>query len=217
MPVVGRTKYTDDGAIIPELTDDQKHELDQKMKLADKALKEQGKAKYKVELMFVRARSTWKPTWGAISIWESGAKLHGGGDGAMYFCPGKKLGKNDCEMPIPSYSNAMGHMVCPHCGSVWDSKAPHNVHIGNYTMRTWAELLYKYYRVLGHDADLYLKHSPDDIRSIAAMEQERQLGGDLLTRMRNSRALHIYPLANIIKDTAAGADILSRFYAFLTA
>jgi hypothetical protein len=49
------------------------------------------------------------------------------------------------------------------------------------------------------------------------MEQERQRGGDVLTAMRNKRALHIYPLANIIKDTSAGSDILARFYAFLTA
>jgi len=219
MPVVDKVKWGEDNPIenAPELNEEEKDALEKRMKAMDKILADTGKAKYKIELLFVRSRSVWKPTRGVLTFWESGTKLHGGGDTAMKMCPGAILKINDCEAFIPDANIGYGHCVCPACKKVWQGEQVKDSHIGNYTMRTWAEIVYKYFRRLGYNCDIYLKHSPDDIRSVAAMEQERQRGGDVLTAMRNKRALHIYPLANIIKDTSAGSDILARFYAFLTA
>lgn len=201
---------------VPELSDEEKDALAQKMRAMDKLLADSGKAKYKIELMFVRARSTWKPTRGIITFWESGTKLHGGGDTSMKICPGKRLGKNDCVAFISDTTIGLGHCVCPECGTVWKGEQVIDAHIGNYTMRDWADILYKYFRLLGHNCDIYLKHSPDDIRS-AAFQETQGKTSDALTGTRRRRALHIYPLANIIKDTSAGSDILTRIYAFLTA
>lgn len=199
----------------PELGEEEKHELQKRMEAMDKLLAAQKKAKYKIELFFGKARSMNNPIPGAISFWESGTKLHGGGDAKIYFCPGKLLKKNECQGVIPFSFNAYGFLVCPHCKETWKGNQVVGEVLGRHTMKDWADLLYRYFRRLDHNCDIYLKHAPDDIRSVAAQEQERQRGGELLNKARK-RALHVYPLQNIVKDTAAGADILGRFYAFLT-
>lgn len=200
---------------IPELTEEDRYAVQQKMEAMDKLLATNEKAKYKLELFFGKARSTHQPVPGILSFWESGTKFHGGGDAKIYFCPGKLLKKNSCEAPIPFAFNAYGFLVCPACKETWPAKAVIGEVLGRHTMRQWSELLYLYFRRLEHNCDIYLKHAPDDIRSTARLEQERQRGGELLAKSRK-RALHLYPLRNIIKDTSAGADILSRFHSFLT-
>lgn len=199
----------------PELGDEEKFELQKRMEAMDKLLADRKKAKYKIELFFGKARSMRQAVPGAISFWESGTKFHGGGDAKVYFCPGKLLKKNECQSIIPFAFNAYNFMVCPTCKETWKAGQVIGEVFGRHMMKQWAELIYLYFRRLDHNCDIYLKHSPDDIRSVAAREQERQQGGELLHKARK-RALHIYPLANIIKDTAAGADLLGRFYAFLT-
>src|SRR5690606_41702028 len=56
---------------------------------------DQIKAKYKLEVLFGKARSTWKPTSGALTFWENGSKFHGGGDAKIYLCPGKLTGRSE--------------------------------------------------------------------------------------------------------------------------
>ncbi len=200
---------------VPELTEEDRHEIQRRIQILDKALSDKKKAKYKLELMFTQSRSTWKPVRGVLSFWESGAKLHGGGDTKLYICPGKTLGRSGCEAFIPDMSQGYGHLLCPTCGTAWEGSQVLGEIIANNTPRNWAELLLKYFAKLGYNADIYLKHAPDDIRSIAMVEQEKQHHGDRLQKMRQRRALHMYPLVNIVKDTAAGADLLGRLYAFL--
>jgi len=201
--------------VVPELSEEDKHALQQKMAALDKLLSEKKKAKYKLELFFGKARSLNNPVPGILCFWESGTKLHGGGDAKIYFCPGKPLKHNQCEAPIPFAFNGYGHLVCPTCKKVWKGHEVIGEVLGRHTMRQWSELLYLYFRRLEHNCDIYLKHAPEDIRSHALVEQERQRGGELLAKARK-RALHIYPLRNIIKDTSAGADLLGRLYSFLT-
>lgn len=200
----------------PELSEEEKHELQKKMEAMDKILAQNKQAKYKIELFFGRARSLHTPVPGAVSFWESGTKFHGGGDTKVYFCPGKLIGKNDCQNIIPFAFNAYGFLVCPSCKETWKGNQVIGEVLGRHTMKDWAELLFRYFVRLQYNCDIYLKHSPDDIRSVALREQEKQKGGELLTKARN-RARHMYPLNNIIRDTAAGADLLGRIYAFLTA
>lgn len=200
----------------PVLSDEDKFEMQKRMEALDKLLATQKKAKYKLELFFGKARSMRYPVPGALSFWESGTKLHGGGDTKIYFCPGKQIGKNNCDKVIPFAFNAYGFLVCPSCKETWKGNQVIGEVFGRHSMRDWAELLYRYHLRLDQNCDIYLKHSPDDIRSVAAREQERQKGGELLVKARK-RAQHVYPLKNIIKDTLNGADLLGRFYAFLTA
>ena len=69
------------------------------------------------------------------------------------------------------------------------------------------------------NADIRIKYAQRDIRTAARLEQERQRGGELLQEVRSSelRSSSTYPLANIIKDTAAGADLRGRILAYLQA
>ncbi len=200
----------------PVLSEEEKHDLQKRMVAMDKLLATQKKAKYKIELFFGQARSTRSAVPGAISFWESGKMFHGGGDTKIYFCPGKLIGKNSCLAVIPFEFNAYGFLVCPSCHETWKGGQVIGEVLGRHSMRDWSLLLFQYYMRLDQNCDLYLKHSPLDIRSVALMEQERARGGEILTKARK-RALHIYPLKNIITDTLGGADLLGRFYAFLVA
>lgn len=201
----------------PELTEEEKFSIKKRMEAMDKLLSDAGKAKYKLELYFGGVRSMSKPTKGILSFWESGTKFHGGGDEKVYLCPGKRKGKNECESVIPARFNGYGHLVCDNCGLVWPGDQVIGEHIGNHTMRGWSLILASYFHKMQCNCDIYLKHSPDDIRSTTAAELEYRKHGDLMKRLRGRRALHVYPLKNILKDTSSGSDVPTRFFAFLTA
>jgi hypothetical protein len=210
-------KWTEEEGVteVPVLSDEDRDAMQKRMEAMDAILASQQLAKYKLELFFGDERSTWKPVPGILSFWESGTKFHGGGDAKIYFCPGSHLKINNCYAPIPFAFNAYGHLVCPACKQAWKSEQVIGEVFGRHTMKQWAELLYRYFVRLDNNCDIYLKHAPHDIRSLAAAEQAQQKGGELLAKARK-RALHIYPLKNIIRDTSVGADVLGRFYAFLT-
>lgn len=176
-------------------------------------------AKYKLEILFGAARSTREATAGALTFWASGSKLHGGGDDKIYLCPGRSLKVNDCQAPLLSDYNAGGQIVCPTCGNLWKSEVCVGELFFKLTMRGWADVIHRYFRLFDCDCDIYLKHARDDIRSIALAQSKRQTwkGSQQLDKARNERARYIYPLHNIVQDTNAGADLLARFYAFLTA
>lgn len=176
-------------------------------------------AKYKIEVMFGKARSLRNPTPGVLSVWASGTKLHGGGDEKLYLCPGKSLKKNECTGLLFDAYNTSSGIICPTCGSTWKQEQVIGEVFFNLPMRKWADVLYTYYRLCDYNCDIYLKHAPDDIRSKAKAQSEKQTwrGTQLLVKSREVRARHSYPLRNIIKDTSGGSDLLSRFYAFLVA
>jgi hypothetical protein len=154
-----------------------------------------------------------------MSFWHSGARFHGGGDDKLYLCPGSSLGKSNCHAIMQESYNVTEGVVCPACGTIW----PHDVVIGelffNLPMRTWSTAVYRYFRLLEYNCDIYLKFAPADIRTAALAQVNKQTyrGSVRLENARAKRARAIYPLRNIIKDTSAGAGLLNRIYAFLTA
>ena len=200
--------------------------------------KDKIRAKYKIEMHLGPDRSTsaLKPSAGLICIWESGKKFHGGGDDKMYWC-----GYDDCQKPFSTDLFALYHAVCPKCQREMfcdpDSKQGHVDHllaegqplkdidrlpcaVGEKLFRLspskQADLVLKTFRALDSDADVYLKYHPKDIRidkvNPSSAESITKL---VLARLRKKPL--IYPLANIIKDTSAGADIHGRFLAMLVA
>jgi hypothetical protein len=108
-------------------------------------------------------------------------------------------------------------VVCRKCTMTW----PETKLVGELffvlTSQNWAKVLERWFLLVGSKADIYLKYHRDDIRTQAALEQERQKGGDLLNKARNNRGMHIYPLHNIIRDTSNGANLQDRFLAFVRA
>lgn len=219
MPVIRDVKWGEDNPIeaAPQLTEEELATLKKRMAAMDKLLAEQKKAKYKIELLFSSRRSGREAYAGALSLWESGAKLHGGGDTKIYECPARALKISDCNGLIPDASQGYGHLVCPKCTKVWKGSQVHGEIFARLTTANWALLIYKYFVLLGHNADIYVKLPKADIRRAAELEQARQLGGEKLTSARTRRDVYIYPLRHIITDTSAGADLLSRFKALLSA
>lgn len=206
------------GEII--LTGEEKERYVKQMTALGKLLEDKTvKARFKIEIMFGKKRSMSLPTVGVMSFWDNGGKLHGGGDGKIYLCPGRRLGRSDCQALLLDHYNSGQGIVCPGCGVVWKHEEVIGELFFNLPMRKWAEVIYTFYRLCEYNADIYLKHAKDDIRSVSMAQVEKATwkGSQVLANTRERRARHIYPLRNIIKDTSAGADLLSRFYAFLTA
>lgn len=201
-------------------TADELASLAKRMAALKQILAEPGvRAKYKIELVFSKARSLHGITPGMLSFWENGSKLHGGGDAKIYLCPGKYLGKSECWAPMPDMANSEGTIICTACGQRWRGEDAIGEMVFSLPMRKWAEVLYTYFRRFNMDTDIYCKFSYDDIRSVAKAQAKKQTwkGSQALERGRESRARLIYRLENIVKDLSNGADPETRFFAFLTA
>lgn len=212
-------KWGEDNAIenAPVLTEEEQDTLKKKMAAMDKLLATQQIAKYKIELFFSYRRSKTRAFPGALSLWASGSKLHGGGDEKIYFCPSTERKLGECNGLIPPTSQGYGHLVCPDCRHVWKGTQVKGEILAVLTNRGWAELAFKYFVRLEHNADIYVKTPRRDIRIAAHAEQEKQLAGEKLAVVRTKRELLIYPLRNIIKDSSNGADLMGRFYSLLSA
>jgi len=184
------------------------------------------KAKYKIQIWFRSARSMHAPVAYSLSFWESGKRLHGGGDEMMFICRrhqdaprlsnfdlAASTAKSDrgCNGLISGdIAQNTGIVLCPHC------HASHRLdQIGDSifyrtTISQAAERLAWWWRKLD-GADIYAKYSPTDPRTVMM-----QRAYDARTA-REKKGLTIYPLENILKDTLAGSTLEARFKAFLTA
>jgi len=204
-----------------------------KEKMAEESLKtaeEMSKrAKYKIQIWFKSDRSLQKPVAYSLSAWESGKRLHGGGDEMMFICrrqPGapkitpfevanvsnkrKNLTETGCGGLIPGEMVMGSSVVCPHCHIHHDP-----AHIGDSifyrtNMTKASEIVTIWWRHLACDADIYVKFQPNDPRTIMMSRAYSA------RTAREKKGLTIYPLANILKDTAHGASVESRFKALFT-
>lgn len=219
----GQTSYSEveraERRALAELSPEEQHSLEEKQKAMDALLKEKGIAKYKLEVMFHNARSMKDAFAGAVTFWESGTKLHGGGDAKMYLCPGKERKGNGCTAFIHDASHGLTFLVCSSCGQLWKTEEVFGEVFYRLPIQKWADVLTTWFMKLNMDADIRIKYARDDIRSVAMKEQERDRGGELLGKVRSDarRSTSVYPLKNIIKDTNAGADLRGRILAYLKA
>jgi hypothetical protein len=194
----------------PTLSEEELHILKQRQAVMDKLLKEKQRAKYKIELFFGSQYKTNQHYPGAVSLWLSGSKLHGGGDEKIYLCP-------KCGGFILPSAQGYGHLVCSKCGQVAKGKDAIGEILLRLTTQHWAAVIYSWFRKMEFNADIYVKRPRMDLRTAATLEQARQMGGEKLMAARAKREVFIYPLYNIIKDTAGGADLPTRFKALLSA
>jgi len=198
---------------------------------------EADRAKYKIEVMFHKNRSSLpnKPFPAMVLIWESGKRLHGGGDEKMYWC-----GYENCGKPIPSDDFGYMHVVCRHCQRELfldpDSRTLHiknlkeerrdstgieklplvvGEKLANLTPPNLAELLAKTWYQLEGLADVYFKYSPHEIRYDKVHETTADM--DRLEKVRVQRTPGIYTLARIRADIANGSDLKDRFLAMIVA
>jgi hypothetical protein len=214
MPTLGEVKWGEDNSldVAPQLTAEEKDLLEKRKAALDKLLARKQLAKYKIELfMNGKERGPNRPYTGMVSFWESGSRLHGGGDDKVYLCPAE-----GCKGIIGGSSQGYGHLVCPSCMKVWKGTEVIGEKVHKHTTADWAKVIHRYFIHLGFNADIYLKYMRFELRGAASLEQMRQYHGDKLNQIRNSRQYVVYPLRHIIKDTAAGSELLARFRAFLS-
>ena len=200
--------------VAPVLTEEEADTLRKRMEAMDKILATQQKAKYKVEVHFTHKRTGRLPTPGMLSIWESGAQFHGGGDTKIYMCPSSLGG---CDGIIPYNSQGYGFLVCPTCKKTWKGGQVDGEVVHVQTVDGWAHVLLKWFVKLQHNADIYIKYPKEDIRKASRLELEKDRGGEKLARARAAKDVYIYTLRAIIKDSANGGDLLQRFKALLSA
>lgn len=155
-------------------------------------------------------------------------------------------GEDECMAPIEDKHFGMYHTVCPTCqreqfldpltkkqhllyaqreGKDLNSLAKLPVanpsYVVNLTPKKMAKFIAKRWHSLGGNADLYVKYHPTDIRCYDVDEVKKpdvyEKARRDRTERKENRGLVVYPLANIIKDILAGAEIEGRFLALLLA
>lgn len=168
------------------------------------------RAKYKIEVMFEEGRTIAGPNLCGIQLWESGLKFHGGGDQLMYWCMDTDSNQG-CKRPF-SGDFIVGPVAnCPNCGMTISMDRAASMQVVRLPTKALAEKVEKMFRSLKDNADIYVKFHKTDVHYLA---MEKAKGRETAKRLKG---MHIYPLKNIIKDTASGADLVGRIHAFLTA
>lgn len=175
-------------------------------------LNDKNYAKYKIEIMFGPKRTVSGPNTYVMQVFESGKRLHGGGDELSYWCKDVRDGHDEgCWGVIIGDWIRNGVAFCPHCEAAIRADYLTGQRFGKVMTKALAEHTAKIWRQLNCSADIYCKYDRDDIR-IKIMEEK--VGASEAHRLRG---LFIYPLANILKDTASGSSVESRFEAFFKA
>jgi hypothetical protein len=186
----------------------------------------QKKARYKIQLWFQSERSDKKPMAFTLSAWESGKRLHGGGDECLFICrrqrnagakPFDVMGK-EVRSPMGcggfitgDLVSEEGTMICPHCLLPHKSTEVGDSVFFRLTADKAATALETWWRKLNCDADIYMKYAPYDVR-VKLMQDAFGV-----RKARELKGMTIYPLENILKDTANGASVHSRFRALILA
>jgi hypothetical protein len=204
-------------------------EISRKIALENKKADEERakKAKYKIQVWFRSNRSMHKPVTFSISFWESGKRLHGGGDEMMFICrrhesapsmrpfemaAAKVKTEKGCNNLISGdLAQETGMVVCPHCHVAHRLDQIGDSIMYNLSINQAAEKLAWWWRKIGSNADIYAKYSPTDPRTVMMSRNYNY------RTAREKKGLTIYPLENILKDTLSGSTLESRFRAFITA
>lgn len=205
----------DAGHITRELTADELQIIEKKRQALAKLFEApEIAATYKIELNFGKDRSTSGHFPGSLIVFLSGSALSGDGDEPVFPCPNDR-----CSGFIPPklVSSMLKIAICPTCGTKWPQKQLHDTRLFRLAPPDWARVLARYFVRLGHDADIYLKGHPIDIRVQTEAEQQKAHGGEKLNAARARRVRVIYPLHRIYTDLRNGADLEKRFLALLRA
>ena len=188
------------------------------------------RAKYKIQIWFKSDRSLSKPLAFSLTAWQSGKRLHGGGDEMMFLCRRHQHArpvapfevgyisdathhptKRGCGMFIPGENNVGACVVCPHCGTKHNPEDVGDAVFFRLTANNAAMVLATWFRKLESNADLYAKYSPQDPRTVMMAKNYNP------ATARAKKGLTIYPLKNILDDVSHGSTIESRFRAFILA
>ena len=217
-PLPGQTRMTKEQFEAPEirfedLPPEEQEALAKKKEALDKFFADKIVAKYKIEVQLGKGRSINNHFAGSVHVYRSGSALAGGGDEVLYPCPDDK-----CTGYIEPEHVTPAHAICPVCMRKWDRIEDMNEgRLYRLTHQKWAEVILRTFGKLGHNADIYLKSHPEDIRAKSLLEQMKQRMGEEYLKNYRSRVYVMYPLERIVKDAHAGKDLYKLFLSFVTA
>lgn len=178
-------------------------------------------AKFKLEIALSSERSIHKPTAGVICAWTNGGFNHGGGDQVVYLCPQRVDlpggGNRSCATPLSIMMVSKRIAVCPGCKRVTAPEDLVGQVVARLTVPGWVRLIERMFYHLECNADIRLGILRENLIKAHEREMEKDRGGDEYRKAREAREWIAYPLKNIIKDTAAGAQLSTRIRAFLYA
>jgi hypothetical protein len=187
------------------------------------------RADIKIQIWFRSDRSLNKPVTFSLSFWESGKRLHGGGDEMLFICrrhadapkvtpfemanaAKKQVSQTGCGGLISGDQiSPEGIVVCPHCFLKHRTEQIGDAIFYRTSINDAATILANWWRKVGSNADIYAKYSPTDPRTVMMSQSYSP------RTAREKKGLTIYPLARILKDTISGATLESRMRAFITA
>jgi hypothetical protein len=204
-----------DNTIDKSLLNDEQREVYENSQLeADPTLVRLGTslvATYKIQIMFDYQRTGKNVVPCLISFWRSSGKLSEDNDSLLYVCKYEKDPRLGCGMPFLSESRGalvngtpMQLFECTHCKRYVNRATVCNDVVYKLPAEKLAPIVYKYFRALNSDADIYLKH----FKSNTIKED--------YTELKNEYS--IYPLARLIKDASLGSSqTIKNIEAFLRA
>jgi hypothetical protein len=207
---------------LGKLSEREEAVIKQRMAALDKLFKDKVSAKYKLEVQFHEKRSYRDPYMGIMCFMSNGDKFHGGGDSKVYLCD-----QNNCRGIVTPTEHAVVDLnedpeqnralkvVCPKCNKISYAKDLLGERLLRLTTQNWATALVNNFRYLESCADVRLIFHHSDLQRQTALEMEKGADGDIINKARNSRKKAIYPWRHILIDTAHGADLHGRFFAFL--
>jgi hypothetical protein len=207
---------------LGKLSEREEGVIKEKMAAVDKLFQSKISARYKLEVQFHEKRSYREPFMGIMYFMSNGDKFHGGGDSKVYLCDvdtcrGVVVPTEHSVVDLnedPEQNKAL-KVVCPKCNKISFARDLLGERLLRLNINDWATALVNNFRYLGNSADIRLIFHHSDLQQHTALEMEKGANGDIINKARRSRTKAIYPLINIIKDTAHGADLYGRFLAFL--
>jgi hypothetical protein len=174
-------------------------------------------AQFKLELFMRGGPRHNAEVRGVVSFWTNGGYLHGGGDAVVYLCPQILDSGEPCGAPIDSQFITPKQAVCVKCRRVSNALDLCGQLVIETTVQHWARILVRLFHLLECNADISLSVERASLRAASEKELASYRGGEEYARVTALRECITYPLAHIIKDTAAGAGLEERFRAFLEA
>ncbi len=219
-------KMTGDESIFDMVMDGQNvqvtPEIEQKVKdlMGLMTTRDDLQAKFVLDILFNDERSHHHAFSGFVMAFTNGGALHGGGDEKVYFCPNKVDRKGHtaiCAAPIPPNLIKHGIGICLACKRPSKDKDFIGEVLFKLPMESWPKVMERFFYRLECNADIRIGIFKNDLRDATAKEQERQMHGDLLNKVRREREWVRYSLAALVKDGTAGATLQGRLRAFLRA
>lgn len=173
-------------------------------------------AKYKIEVVLSTDRRRIGPSACMITIFKSGGALHGGGDELMYTCRNEKDRDMGCGKILKGdvWMGTINNQIvtayfCKTCKKYVNRELLGSSIFYKLPVKTIAENIYKFFRELDSDADIYLKHIKVDVRKSAESPKD-------MAKVPTKMEYAIYTVQNIMKDAGNNSQIVKKIEDFIS-